>query len=177
MIKLIVAMDDIDCIGKDGHLPWHIPEDLQFFKKITEGHSVLMGRITWESLPKKPLPKRFNTVVSRNQQFLSTLPPKVNRANNINMAILDHITYSIDGEDLFIIGGAQIYAHCLQHGFVDEMYITKVHTIVKDGDRFFPQLFEEAWNINILAKAKSNNLSYTISHWKKKILNLHLPLF
>lgn len=174
MIKLIAAMDNNRCIGKNNTLPWSIPEDLQFFKKITESHKILMGRVTWESLPKRPLPKRTNIVVSRNEEFLLNLPKEVYSYRSVSMAILDQLSNSSNNEDIFIIGGASIYSYVLKYGLVDEMYLTKVHMTVEKGDCFFPPIFESDWNITTLVKAKSKVCDFTISHWKRKYSDFNI---
>ena len=167
MIKLIVAMDEEGCIGYNGGLPWHLPDDLKFFKKMTEGHSILMGRKTWESLPRKPLPKRRNIVVSKNQQYLKTLPPEVATYSDLYTGIIMEGVFGDLKKDIFIAGGASIYAGALICDLVDEMYITTVH-IKADGDVYFPLPVETHWNIYPVANAVSNKLHYSINHWVKK---------
>ena len=105
MLSLIAAIAQNNCIGKNNKLPWHLPEDLKHFKKITAGKTVLMGRKTYESIVGylgKPLPKRKNLVITRNTNY--PVPDQVFVYNSIEKALQDNID-----EEIFIIGGAGIY--------------------------------------------------------------------
>lgn len=137
MISLIAAVAQNNCIGKDGTLPWHLPEDLKHFKKVTEGQIVLMGRKTWESLPEKfrPLPKRTNIVISRQENY--EVPEDVEIYNSIENALDAH-----KDENIMIIGGGGIYNQTIEQA--DTLYITHVHKEV-DGDAFFPEIENEKW--------------------------------
>lgn len=137
MIAHVVAIAENNCIGKDGTLPWHLPEDLKHFKKVTTGKIVLMGRKTWESLPEKfrPLPNRKNIVITRNESY--AVPQDVNVYNTIDAALAAHT-----GEDIMIIGGGQIYAQTMDAA--DTLYITHVAQSV-DGDAFFPEIDSAHW--------------------------------
>ncbi len=137
MIALIAAIAENNCIGKDNQLPWHIPEDLEHFKKITDRKIVLMGRKTWESLPEKfrPLPNRKNIVISRNLEY--KVPEGVEVYDSIESAIEGH-----KNEEVFVIGGAGIYSQTIDNA--DRLYITHIHKPV-DGDVFFPILDKEKW--------------------------------
>lgn len=127
-MKAIAAMARNRVIGAEGKIPWHLPEDLKFFKRTTLGHVILMGRKTYESLG-RPLPGRENWVVSRTGDFAGV---KVFRD-------LSEITPPADGRELFVIGGAQIYAALLPQ--CDELYLTRVDQTV-GGDAYFPR-FED----------------------------------
>lgn len=137
MIALIAAIAQNNCIGKSNTLPWHLPEDLLHFKKITTGKIVLMGRKTWESIPEKyrPLPNRKNIVITTQSDFV--VPEGVETYHSINDALLAHAS-----EDIFIIGGATIYTQTI--GLADTLYITHVNQIV-DGDAFFPDVDHNIW--------------------------------
>jgi dihydrofolate reductase len=137
MITLIAAMSRNACIGKDGSLPWRIPEDMAHFKEITMGHPVLMGRKTWESIPEKfrPLPGRQNIVVTRQDTY--TLPENVERASSVEEALLMHAT-----EDIFVIGGAEVYRAAMDQA--DRLEITHVNQTV-EGDAFFPDIDAAIW--------------------------------
>ncbi len=136
-IALIAAVAENNCIGKDGKLPWHIPEDLAHFKSLTAGKIVLMGRKTWESLPEKfrPLPNRLNLVITRQTDFL--VPAGVEKYSDIATALATH-----KNEDVMIIGGAEIYRATID--LADTLYITHVPKTV-DGDAFFPAINESIW--------------------------------
>ncbi len=137
MIALIAAISENNCIGKSGTLPWYIPEDLKRFKKITTGHTVLMGRKTWESIPEKfrPLPNRKNIVITRNTTY--PVPEDVQRYHSVEEA-LTH-----EKGDIMIIGGAEIYAQSIDQA--DTLYITHVRTFIEDGTAFFPTIDRTIW--------------------------------
>lgn len=101
-ITILVAFDDNRLIGVNGKLPWHIPNDLKFFKRITQGHPIIMGRKTWDGLPVKPLPGRVNFVLSRSQICVSSENDGPFYFNDI-LSIIKVIE-----KDAFIIGGAQV---------------------------------------------------------------------
>lgn len=138
MISIIAAISENNCIGKDGDLPWHIPEDLQHFKAVTSGKPVIMGRKTWESIPEKyrPLPDRTNIILTRQADY--TVPDGVLLFSNIKEAIDSQSA----AEETVIIGGAQIYTMAMPKA--DTLYITHVHQTV-DGDTFFPDIDMDSW--------------------------------
>lgn len=137
-ISLIAGVAENGCIGKAGKLPWHIPEDLQHFKTLTTGKTVLMGERTWHSLPEKarPLPNRKNVVVTQDLNF--TAPPGVLVYHSLDQA-LDELSAT---EDVIVMGGAMVYAQTIKHA--DRLQITHVHRIV-DGDAFFPAIDPAVW--------------------------------
>ncbi|MFH1160604.1 MAG: dihydrofolate reductase [bacterium] len=135
MISIIVAVAENNAIGKNNDLLWHIPEDLKRFKRITSGHTVLMGKRTWESLPVHPLPNRRNIVITDNPEDVF---PGAESATSIETAL-----NLIDPEDEnFVIGGASIYLQFFP--LCDRLYLTKVYKIFK-GDVFFPELNLLEW--------------------------------
>jgi dihydrofolate reductase len=137
-------MDDARIIGRDGALPWHLPEDLAHFKALTMGGVVVMGRKTWDSLPAKyrPLPGRTNVVVSRNPAAVS-VPDGVHVASSVEAA-LEVARRVISAEQrIWIIGGAEIYRVLLP--VVDEVRLTQVHGI-HEGDASFPP-FEDDFEL------------------------------
>lgn len=138
MFSLIAAVAKNNCIGKNNKLPWDIPEDLEHFKKLTMGKTCLMGLTTFESIIKylgKPLPGRKTVVLTRNQNFQA--PAGVRVFNS-----LDKAWEELKDEDVFVCGGANIYAQTINR--VDALYITKVNQDV-DGDVFFPEIDENIW--------------------------------
>ncbi len=136
-ISLIAAISENSCIGKNGELPWRIPEDLQHFKELTLNHPVVMGRKTWESLPERfrPLPGRTNIVITRQADY--TVPQGVLVYNSLSEALRNH-----QQEEIFIIGGAEMYAQSLP--LANTLFITHVHQTV-DGDAFFPPIDSSRW--------------------------------
>ena len=136
MISIIVAVARNDVIGKDNKLIWHLPEDLKRFKKLTTGHTIIMGRKTFESLG-RVLPNRKHIVISHNQKL---------DINNENVEILTNFAllkkYIESPEECFVIGGAQIYQMMLP--FANKMYITRINEDF-DGNVFFPKYDEKLW--------------------------------
>ena len=133
-LEIVVAVDEAGGIGKNNQLLWHLPADLKHFKSITTGHPVIMGRKTFESIG-RPLPKRRNVVISR-QQGLQIEGVEVVNGLESAYALLAH-------EDLaFIIGGAQIYRESIQD--VEKIHLTKVHHRF-EADAFFPEMEPEVW--------------------------------
>jgi dihydrofolate reductase len=129
MIKAIVAMAENRVIGNAGSIPWHLPEDFKFFKATTMGHAILMGRKTYESIG-KPLPGRENIVLSR------TMPDTSGITVIHSLDDLKELENKLDGRDLFVIGGEEIYRLLLPR--VQELYVTKVPRTI-DGDTHFPE--------------------------------------
>jgi len=139
MMKAIVAVDEYYGIGKDGNLLFRISDDLKRFKKLTEGRAVIMGRRTLESLPGgKPLPDRINFVLTQNKEY--------NQLGIIPIHSLDEmqeIFQTLRSDNIFVIGGASVYAQLLE--YCDTVYMTKVykHEI---ADAIFPDLPNDEWN-------------------------------
>jgi dihydrofolate reductase len=139
-IALIVAASQNNVIGLNNQLPWHLPGDLQYFKAMTLGKPVIMGRKTFESIG-KPLPGRDNIVISRQADYVaegiklvSSLKQAIELGESINL---------INGaQEVMIIGGAQIYAESLR--MADRVYLTRVHREV-EGDAYFPELEADVW--------------------------------
>lgn len=137
MISLIWAMDENQVIGKNNQLPWHLPEDLKFFKRTTMGHPIAMGRKTMDSIG-KPLPGRENIVITRNHDFTKD-------GFTILHSVEEFIQYSNKLEDeIFVIGGAEIFKVFLP--VADRLYITRIHAQF-EGDTFFPELKMEEWEL------------------------------
>lgn len=156
-IELIVAMSNNYAIGNNNKLLWHIPEDLRRFKELTSGHSVLMGRKTWESLPEKyrPLPNRENFVLSSNQNFI------VNGAETLHS--LDLIPLR---EKLFVIGGSEIYRQTIQ--YADIIHLTQVHINVEEADAFFPKFDLTMWDISDNIVSSDENYKYSFLTLKRR---------
>ncbi|HEY8304691.1 MAG TPA: dihydrofolate reductase [Solirubrobacteraceae bacterium] len=135
MISIVVARGANGVIGHEGRLPWRLPSDLRRFREITLGHTVVMGRKTYESLPPRhrPLRERHNVVVSANRSFR---PPDVEVRDSLRSALAAH------SEGCFVIGGGSIYAQAMEHA--DRIYATEVDAAPR-GDAFFPALSREDW--------------------------------
>ena len=138
MLSLIVAKAKNDIIGKDNQLIWHIPEDLKRFKTLTSGHTIIMGRKTFESLG-KVLPNRHHVILCNDVKM---------NIDNENVEILEDISmldkYINDGEENFVIGGATMYK--LLMPYCNKMYITEINQEF-EGDVSFPKINMEEWKI------------------------------
>ncbi len=137
MISIIVAIAENRAIGKNNDLLWHIPGDMKYFKRITTGHTIIMGRRTFLSLPAGPLPNRENIVISDN-------PADAFEGCTVVSSIKEAFEKCKPGEENFIIGGASIYEQFLP--FTDRLYITWVHKAF-EGDVYFPLLDLQEWKI------------------------------
>lgn len=136
MISLIVAMTTNNVIGKSNDLPWYLPADLRRFKRLTVGHTVIMGHATFDSIMKRlgrPLPGRRNIVLTRK-----TIAPieGVQFAQSLDEAL------KMAGRDCFIIGGAQVFKESLP--LADELLVTEIKATI-EGDRFFPEIDPARW--------------------------------
>ena len=141
IVSAIAAVAENGIIGRSGDLPWHLPDDLKYFQRITKGHHVITGRKNYESMPAKyrPLRDRVNLVVSRNPHYEAPGAIVVDSLGaGLELAHLDRET------EVFIIGGGQIYREALTMRLVERLYLTIVHAEV-DGDTHFPLLDPDEW--------------------------------
>ena len=138
-IALIVAVAENGVIGKDGGLPWRLPEDLKRFKRLTLGRPCIMGRKTWDSLPKKPLPGRTNIVVTRNGAFHAE---GAVMAHSFEEAL--RLAQRENPEDIMVIGGEALFAAALP--LAQKIYLTEVEA-VPEGDAFMPAFERNAWQV------------------------------
>jgi dihydrofolate reductase len=134
ILSHIVACSENGVIGKDGCLPWRIPEDLKFFKQMTLGHVVIMGRKTFESLP-NALPNRLNVVVTRDKTYEAKGAVTVRNIEQALSLAREHRT--MYGNEVFIVGGGEIYQQTLD--LVDRIYLTLIHKNF-EGDARYPDL-------------------------------------
>lgn len=135
-VGLIWAQSTSGVIGRDNGIPWRLPEDQARFKELTLGHTVVMGRLTWESLPNKvrPLPERKNVVVTRQADYLAE-----------GATVVDTLEQALTGDDeIWVIGGAQIYAQALHSAARCEVTEIEVDVRRQDGDVVAPML-DESW--------------------------------
>lgn len=139
-IALIVAASQNNVIGLDNQLPWHLPEDLQYFKAVTMGKPILMGRKTYDSIG-RPLPGRTNIVLTRDANWSAE---GVVVVNDLDLAIAasEKACLAADVDELMIIGGEQIYRKFLP--IADKLYLTKVEAVV-EGDAYFPAIDSDQW--------------------------------
>ena len=148
MLSIIVAIAKNNVIGKDNKLIWHLPEDLKRFRKLTTGHTIIMGRKTFESLG-KVLQNRKHVILSNNTE-MRTEDENVEVINDISL--LDE--YISSEEENFVIGGAAIYE--LLMPYTNKMYITKINEEF-EGDVYFPQIDEKEWNTLEKEKGLTND--------------------
>ena len=134
IVTFVVAAAANNAIGKDNQLLWHLPTDLKHFKTITSGHTIIMGRKTFDSMG-KPLPNRRNIVITRNQDL------KIDGAT-VTQSLDQALELCNDEAEVFVIGGAEIYKAALDR--TDKIYLTRVHKSF-EGDAYFPDLDPEKW--------------------------------
>ncbi len=136
MISIIVAVSEDWGIGRNNELLWHIPEDMKRFKKMTLGNAVIMGKKTWESLPKRPLPGRKNIVLTdKSDECID--------GSITAYSIEDALSKCEKGEEIFIIGGGSIYRQFMP--IADRLYITHVHKKAT-ADIYFPEIDPAKWD-------------------------------
>jgi len=137
MISIIVAVSDDWGIGMNNELLWHIPEDLKRFKKLTMGKTIIMGKRTWESLPRRPLPGRKNIV-------LTDIPDECIDGSVTAYSIEDALSKCVQDEEIFVIGGGMVYRQFMP--IADRLYITHVHKKAP-ADVWFPKIDRRKWKI------------------------------
>lgn len=161
-LSAIVATDRRGTIGKDGDIPWYLPADLQFFKRTTMGHPVIMGRKTFTSIG-RPLPKRTNVVLTRDAFFMATGVVVVHSLEEA----LAHPAVA-EAEQAFIIGGGELYRQSLD--LISTVYLTIVDADINGGDAFFPKLdpedWKEVWSEGHRPEGK-NELAWRFSRWER----------
>ena len=138
MITLVAAISKNLCIGKNGELPWDIPEDMKRMREITKNKVLIMGRKTWESIPvnRRPLPERTNVVITRNSDY--ELPEGVERYDSIDEAISNHKEEEIVG-----FGGQRIFEEMIE--IADVLDLTLVNQEIEGCDSFFPEIDMNIW--------------------------------
>ena len=146
-ITIIAAVSENNVLGKNNKLIWHIPNDLKRFKKLTLGHSVIMGRKTFESIA-KPLPQRKNIILTRNKNYKA-------KGAVIAHNVKEALNFCENDNQPFIIGGGEIYK--LFMSISNKIELTRIHKSY-DGDAFFPEILEEKWK---LVSSKKNNFNET----------------
>ncbi|MCM3566890.1 dihydrofolate reductase [Neobacillus mesonae] len=161
MISFIVAMDENRVIGRDNQLPWHLPEDLKFFKRTTMGHPIAMGRKTFESIG-KPLPGRDNLIITRQKGY---------RAEGCKVfdSMDDFLEYcNKQNEEIFVIGGAEIFKETF--AFANRLYITRIHHVF-EGNTYFPVFNLNDWTLVSSAqgiKDEKNPYDYEFQVYDRK---------
>lgn len=166
-IEIVVACDEKFGIGKNGQLLWQLPDDLKFFKQITLGHPVIMGKNTYQSIPQqfRPLPGRKNLVISRT---LKKTHDEIEIFDDIDKCL--RFCQRLQFERVMVIGGGLIYQQFMERNLVDTIYFTLVHAIF-DADTFFPYFNRQKWNperLHYHAKDQKHNYDFTFFRFDKK---------
>ena len=157
-ISIIVAMTKNKVIGKDNEMPWHLSDDLKNFKKLTLGKTVIMGRLTYDSIG-RPLPNRKNIVLSRSLK---------DKQVNVLSSVEEALDITSSEEEVFIIGGQDIYLQTIKKA--TKLYITMINSEI-EGDKFFPNIDLSQWKIiDSLAYSKGefNSHDFTARVYIKK---------
>ncbi|WP_366185138.1 dihydrofolate reductase [Flavobacterium ovatum] len=160
MIIMIAATAENNELGKNNELIWHLPDDFKRFKAITTGHHIIMGRKTFESFP-KPLPNRTHIVISRQKDYASQGCTVVN-------SLEEALSACPKDEDVFIIGGGEIYQLALPHS--DKIELTRVHHTF-EADAFFPEIKPEEWELTeseFHSKDEKHLFDYSFLTYSKK---------
>jgi dihydrofolate reductase len=171
-VSAIVACSKNRAIGRDNQIPWYLPADLRYFKQVTSGHAILMGRKTYESIG-RPLPKRSNIVITRQKNYQL-------EGCNVYHSLLEGVEAAkkMGEEELFIIGGGEIYRQALP--ICHKIYYTEVDLEIADATVFFPALQEKDWKL-ISAEAhqkdEKNPYHYTFKVYERtqQVTLMNLP--
>jgi dihydrofolate reductase len=159
--SIIVAIASNRAIGKDNNLLFHLPEDLKYFKKVTSGHTVIMGKNTWDSLPIKPLPGRTNVVLNREMNLVSSACAVLPTVEEVT-----RFCEKLNDPECFIIGGGEVYRTFMP--LASKLYITKV---LKDfeGDTFFPEIDQKEWKLssNTENYSEKEGFKYNFEVWER----------
>lgn len=161
-VSVIVAVAHDNVMGRDNDIPWYLPADLKYFKANTLNRHIIMGRKTFQSIG-RPLPKRTNIVVTRQAFFIAT---GCVVAHSVEEAL--EIAYDNGEEEVFIIGGAEIYKQTMPYW--DRLFLTEVDLKVEGGDTFFPEIDEKEWRLLINDPHKAagkNEYDYTFKVFER----------
>ncbi len=171
MLSIIVAIDKNNAIGRKNQLLWHITADLKYFKSITAGHPVIMGRKTYESIG-RPLPQRKNIVLTRSQIDF----PAIKEGSNTSFLKVASINEILEmsknsKEEFFVIGGGELYKQCFP--FADKLYITHINAIAEEADTFFPFIEKDKWEVltnSPIQQDPENNIEFRFTTYFTKKL-------
>ena len=162
MVSIIVAIANDGAIGRNGDLICHISADLKRFKELTMGDTILMGRKTFESLPKRPLPGRKNVVITRNSDYK---PEGAVVFDDLEKALKTLGT----AENIFIIGGGEIYRQSIR--YADRLYVTHIDVTATDADTFFLPIDSSVWTIENESETftdPKSGITYRFIDYRKK---------
>lgn len=162
MVTIIAAIAKNNALGKNNDLIWHLPADLKRFKKLTTGHHMLMGRNTFESIG-KPLPNRTSVIITRNKDYFKD-------GCLIAYSLEEALEIASEDDEIYVIGGAQIYEYALQHNLADALEITLLHHSF-DADAFFPEIDLSIWkevNREDFKADEKNDYNYSFIRYEKR---------
>lgn len=156
-LSIIAAVGRNLELGKNNDLIWHFKQDMKFFKETTTGHTVIMGRKTFESLP-KALPNRLNVVITSDKNY--------NAENAVVVSSVDEAMKYCENDEAFIIGGGQIYKEFLP--FSDKLYLTEIEDTCNDADTYFPAFDKEKYNRTVIKSTDENGTAFSHILYEKK---------
>lgn len=158
-ITLVAALAENRVIGANNDIPWHIPEDFAFFKQYTSQKPVIMGRKTWDSLPRKPLPNRRNIIITRQSDFVAA-------EAECFADLASAIAACEPCEEIIIMGGAQIYAQALP--LATDLRLTEIK-LLPHGDTFFPEFSRQEWQeVERISQISSKGIAFDLVHYQRK---------
>lgn len=158
-ITLMAAVANNRCIGINNTLPWHLPEDFAFFKQYTLHKPVIMGRKTWEGLPRKPLPQRRNLVISHQEDYIAD-------GAEVYMGLSIALQKCVAESEVVIIGGAQIYQQALS--IASDLRLTEIACNVQ-GDAFFPEFSMTIWQeVERIANTSKEGIHFDFVHYVRR---------
>lgn len=156
-IKLIAAIGKNRELGANNQLMWNLPGDMKFFRETTRGATVIMGRLTYESIG-RPLPKRRNIVITRNADYA---PEGVELVPSLE----DALKAASSDETVYIIGGARVYTDALQ--YADELILTEIDAEYPEADVFFPKFDKSEWRAELIAENSDDGVNYRHISYKR----------
>ena len=149
-ISMIAAVGKNLELGKNNDLIWHFKEDMKFFKETTLGHTVIMGRKTFESLP-KALPNRLNVVITSDKGYKAE--------NAVVVSSVEEALKYCENDEAFILGGGMIYKELLP--YADKLYLTEIEDSCEDADTYFPSFDKEKYNRTVLKSLDENSIAFS----------------
>lgn len=163
IVSILIAASENNVIGKNNTLPWHLPNDLKFFKNTTWGMPIIMGRKTFESMGSKPLRGRINIIISRQQDFKAEGVVVVTTLNDAMSAATE-----TDCKEVFIVGGSQIFKETIKSA--RRIYMTRIHTHI-DGDIHFTAIDDISWKCTSKRRCfadEKHAYDYTFELWERR---------
>lgn len=162
ILTLIAAIDEQNTLGADNDLIWNLPDDMKHFVRSTKGHAVIMGRKTFDSINAKPLPKRHNVVITRQEGYSA-------EGISVVHSMEEAIELVKEDDQPFIVGGAQIYK--LAMPYASRLEITHIHHTFGGGDAYFPEIDRDEWEVvneEYHAKDERHAQDFTITRYERK---------